>query len=218
MHVVIVGCGRAGTELAAQLDAEGDSVCAVDRDPGAQARLPAGFGGEFVAGSGLRRPVLEAAGIERADALVALTASDSLNIVIARVARDVFRVPHAIGRLTDFEYVPAASQLGLEMVTSVRMTVDRVHRLLRHRRLEPDYTFGNGETVLVRAQVPDYLDGRAVTEFAVEGEISVVEITRGGHSSIPGPRTTLRKDDRVSFVVASSSLQRLRSFLGGRWE
>ena len=218
MHVVIVGCGRAGTELAAQLDAEGDSVCAVDRDPGAQARLPAGFGGEFVAGSGLRRPVLEAAGIERADALVALTASDSLNIVIARVARDVFRVPHAIGRLTDFEYVPAASQLGLEMVTSVRMTVDRVHRLLHHRRLEPDYTFGNGETVLVRAQVPDYLDGRAVTEFAVEGEISVVEITRSGHSAIPGPRTTLRKDDRVSFVVASSSLQRLRSFLGGRWE
>jgi trk/ktr system potassium uptake protein len=218
MHVVIVGCGRAGTALAARLDAEGESVCAVDRDAGARSRLPPGFGGEFVQGSGMRRPVLEAAGIERADALVALTQSDSLNIVIARVARDVFRVPHAIGRLIDFEYVPAATELGLDMVTSVQMTVDRVHRILRHRRLEPDYTFGNGETVLVRAPVPDYLDGRPVTEFAVEGEISVVEITRSGRSAIPGPGSTLRQGDRVSFIVTSNSLQRLRSFLGGRWE
>ena len=84
MHIVIVGCGRAGTALAARLDAEGDSVSAVDSDSGARARLPAGFGGEFVLGSGLRRTVLEAAGIERADALVALTASDSLNIEIGR--------------------------------------------------------------------------------------------------------------------------------------
>ena len=218
MHVVIVGCGRAGTALAARLDAEGESVCVVDYDGGAQARLPAGFGGEFVTGSGMRRPVLEAAGIERADALVALTASDSLNIVIARVARDVFRVPHTTGRIADFEHVPVAAELGLDMVTSVRMTVDRLHRLLRHRPLEPDYTFGNGETVLVHAPVPDYLDGRSVTEFNVEGEIGVVEVTRGGHSAIPGSGTTLRKGDRVSFVAASSSLQRLRSFLGGRWE
>ncbi len=218
MHVVIVGCGRAGTALAARLDAEGDSVCAVDRDSQAHGRLPASFGGEFVTGSGLHRPVLEAAGIERADALVALTSRDSLNIVIARVARDVFRVPHAVGRITDFEHVPVANELGLDMVTSVQMTVDRVHRILRHRPLEPDYTFGNGETVLVRAPVPDYLDGRPVTEFAIEGEISVVEITRAGHSTIPGPGTTLRKGDRVSFVVTSNSLQRLHSFLGGRWE
>ena len=218
MHVIIVGCGRAGTSLAARLDAEGDSVCAVDRDSRAQASLPAGFGGEFVTGSGLHRPVLEAAGIERADALVALTESDSLNTVIARVARDVFRVPHVVGRLTSFEHVPVASELGLDMVTSVQMTVDRVHRILRHRPLEPDYVFGNGETVLVRAPVPDYLDGRPVAEFAIEGEISVAEITRAGHSTIPGPGSTLCKGDRVSFVVTSASLQRLESFLGGRWE
>jgi trk/ktr system potassium uptake protein len=217
MHVVIVGCGRAGTALAARLDAEGDSVSAIDSEPRAQARLPAGFRGEFVAGSGLRRPVLEAAGAERADALVALTASDSLNIVIARVARDAFSVPRVIGRLTDLEHTPAATELGLDMVASVQMTVDRVHRMLRHRPLEPEYTFGNGETVLVRALVPSYLTGRQVSEFAVEGEIGVVEVTRGGHSMIPGAGATLREGDRVSFVATSGALRRLHSFLGGRW-
>jgi trk system potassium uptake protein TrkA len=218
MHVVIAGCGRAGTALAVRLDAEGDSVCVVDRDATARNRLPGGFGGEFVTGSGMRRAVLEAAGIERADALVALTPSDSLNIVIVRIAREVFRVPRVTGRLNDVEHAAIAAELGLDMVTSVRMTVDRVHRLLRHAPLEPEYTFGNGESLLVRAPVPDYLAGRKAAEFNVEGEITVVEITRGGHSLIPGPGTALRQGDRMSFVVASTALERLRGFLGGRWQ
>ncbi|HLI39043.1 MAG TPA: TrkA family potassium uptake protein [Streptosporangiaceae bacterium] len=218
MHVVIAGCGRAGAALAARLDAEGDSVTAVDVDPRARDRLPARFGGQFLPGSGLRRPVLEAAGIERADALVALTSSDSLNIVITRIARESFHVPRVVGRLTGVEHAAAATELGLDMVTSVRMTVDRVHRILRHAPLEPDYTFGNGETLLVRATIPDYLAGRRAAEFNVEGEITAVEITRGGHSVIPGPGAQLRHGDRVSFIVASAALDRLRSFLGGRWQ
>ena len=187
MHAVIVGCGRTGTALAVRLDAEGDSVGAIDIDGRARERLPGRFGGEFVAGSGLRRPVLEAAGIERADALVALTSRDSLNIVIARVAREVFRVPAVVGRLTGVEHTAVSTELRLHMVTSVAMTVDRVHRMLHHSPLEPEYTFGNGESLLVRTPVPDYLDGRRVAEFNVEGEITVAEITRGGHSMIPAP-------------------------------
>jgi trk system potassium uptake protein TrkA len=218
MHAVIVGCGRTGTALAVRLDAEGHSVSAIDIDPRARERLPGGFSGEFVAGNGLRRAMLEAAGIERADALVALTSRDSLNIVIARIARETFRVPAVVGRLNGMEHVAAATELGLHMVTSVAMTVDRVDRMLRHAPLEPEYTFGNGETLLVRAIIPDYLAGRQAAEFNVEGEITAVEITRGGRSLIPGPGAELRHDDRVSFVVASTALERLRSFLGGRWQ
>ncbi len=216
MHIVIVGCGRSGAALAARLDAEGDSVCVIDADRQARARLAGGFRGSFVEGSGMHRSVLEAAGLARADAFVALSSNDSLNIVAARVARDVFHVPHVVGRLHDSERAPICTDLGLAMVTSVRMTVDRVHRMLRHARLEPERTFGNGESLLVRSPVPDYLAGRLVTELNVPGEIQVVEVTRGGHSSIPGTGATLREGDVVSFVVAATSLGRLRGFLGGR--
>jgi trk system potassium uptake protein len=130
----------------------------------------------------------------------------------------VFRVPAVVGRLTGVDHTSAAAELGLDMVTSVRMTVDRVHRMLHHAPLEPDYTFGNGETLLVRATIPDYLAGRQAAEFNVEGEITVVEITRGGRSMIPGPAAELRPGDRAGFVVAAAALDRLRSFLGGRWQ
>lgn len=217
MYAVIVGCGRSGAALAARMDAEGEIVVVVDVDATAQARLPRGFGGRFVVGSGMRPEVLEDAGIGRAEAFVALSSSDSLNIVACRIARDVFHVPRVVGLLHDAERAPVGSELGLALVTSVRMTVDRVHRMLRHTRLEPEHTFGNGESHLVRSPVPDYLDGRDLAEFNVPGEIQVVEVTRGGHSMIPGSRATVRAGDVVSFVVASGSLARLRNFLGGRW-
>jgi trk system potassium uptake protein len=216
-HVMIIGCGRAGSALAARLAAERESVAVVDRDPAARDLLPSGFKGEFVTGDGLSRPVLEEAGIGRAGALVALTSSDSLNLVIARTARDVFHVPRVVGRIQDTETAPLGVELGLSMVTPVRMTVDRVHRMLRHSRLEPEHTFGNGESLLVRSPSPDYLAGRGAAEFDVPGEIRVVEITRGGHSFIPTQDALLRRGDLLTFVVASKSLGRLRGFLGGRW-
>lgn len=217
MQVVIVGCGRSGSLLAATLDAEGDSVAVVDIDEHTQERLSTGFEGRFIRGDAMSRAVLESAGIAKADALVALSARDSLNIVCARVARDVYHVPHVVGRLHDADRAPVCTDLGLPMVTSVRMTVNRIHRMLRHQRLEPERSFGNGETVLVRSSVPAYLEGRPIADFNVPGEIQVVEVTSGGRSRIPAGGQAIRSGDVLSFAVASASLARLRSFLGGRW-
>ena len=217
MQVVIIGCGRSGSHLASTLDSEGDTVAVVDIDPHSEERLSSGFKGSFVKGDAMSRAVLESAGIESADAFVAVSSNDSLNIVSARVARDFYRVPHVVGRLHDVDRAPVCADLGLPMVTSVRMTVNRIHRMLRQQRLEPEHSFGNGETVLVRSPVPDYLQGRPIAEFNVRGEIQVVEVTSAGRSKIPSDGQLIRAGDTLSFIVASASLDRLRSFLGGRW-
>ncbi len=217
MHVVIVGCGRSGAHLASTLDAEGDTVAVVDVEPQARERLSGAFHGSFLTGDGMNRAVLEKAGIRSAEAFVAVSSNDSLNIVSARIARDVYHVPRVVGRLHDADRAPVCAELGLAMVTSVRMTVNRIHRMLRHEHMEPEHTFGNGETVLVRSPVPVYLRGRPVADFEVPGEIRVVEVTSAGRSQIPMDAQVIRAGDTLSFIVASASLERLRSFLGGRW-
>jgi trk/ktr system potassium uptake protein len=217
MQVVIMGCGRTGSALATRFDAEGDQVTVMDPDDTAEGRLPAGFRGRFLAGNGINPVVLEAAGIAHAEAFVALTPNDSANIVAARVARDTFRVPRVIARLHDPAHAPVYSEFGITTVGSVQTTVNRVIQLLHHQTLEPHQTFGNGETLLVRSAVPGYLAGRRATEFNVPGEISVVELSRAGHSRIPEPSTPLEGGDVLSFIVAAGSLDRLRSFLGGKW-
>jgi trk system potassium uptake protein TrkA len=217
MQVVIMGCGRTGSALARRFEAEGDQVTIMDPDDSAQRRLPGGFHGRFLVGSGVSPAVLESAGIEHAEAFVALTPNDSANIVAARVARDSYRVPQVVARLHDPAHAAIYSELGIVTVGAVPTIANRIMQLVHHRTLEPLQTFGNGETLLVRSVVPGYLAGRPAAEFNVPGEIAVIELSRAGHSRIPEPSTTLVNGDVLSFIVASGSLGRLRSFLGGKW-
>jgi trk system potassium uptake protein TrkA len=213
MYVIIMGCGRVGRSLSERLDNEGHAVCIIDKNPKAALLLSKHFGGRFIVGNGFDREVLVQAGIEQADAFVAVTSGDNSNIVGAITARDEFRVPKVIARIYDPRRADIYHDLGIPTVASVRWTVNETYRRLVHRELEPERTFGFGETVLIQSSAPAYLMGRKVSEFNVEGEIQVVEVSRGGKSIIPGQATTIEADDVISFVVAASSLGRLASFL-----
>ncbi|MEU2980828.1 TrkA family potassium uptake protein [Streptomyces hirsutus] len=213
MRVIIVGCGRAGSLLAAQLAAEGHDVRIVDRVARTRRLLPAGFPGQFHVGNGYSRTVLEAAGIEHADAFVAVTSGDNSNMVSARTAKETYRVPIVLARVYDPRRADLYRELGIPTIASVRWTVHEIHQMLLHRHLTPELSFGNGETLLVRSQLPGYLTGRRLTEFDIDGEIRVVEVTRAGRSLVPAHSTPAEPGDLVTFAVAATSLGRLRGFL-----
>ncbi|MCX4585712.1 TrkA family potassium uptake protein [Streptomyces sp. NBC_01481] len=213
MRVVIAGCGRVGSALATQLTAEGHDVRVIDRTQSSRRRLPAGFPGQFLEGNGFSRAVLERAGIEHADALVAVTSGDNSNIVTARTAKDTYRVPIVLARIYDPRRADIYRELGIPTIASVRWTVNQIHQMLLHRHLTPELTFGNGETLLVRSQLPAYLTGRRLAAFDVDGEIRVVEVTRAGRSLVPAHGTAAEPGDLVTFAVAATALGRLRGFI-----
>ncbi len=213
MRIVMIGCGRVGSALAAQLAAEHHEVSVIDRNPKARRLLPAAFEGEFLVGNGYSRRVLISAGIDRADALIAVTSGDNSNIVSARTAKEVYRVPIVIARIYDPRRADIYRELGIPTVASVRWTVTRIYQMLLHRHLAPEHTFGNGETLLVRSELPSYLTGRAFAELEVDGAIRVVEVTRGGRSLLPVHGGVAEAQDVVSFLVTAGALGRLRAFL-----
>ncbi|GAA0909477.1 TrkA family potassium uptake protein [Streptomyces thermoalcalitolerans] len=214
MRVIIAGCGRVGATLAMRLVTEGHDVRLIDRRPKARTMLPPGFPGAFHVGNGFSRSVLETAGIVHADAFVAVTSGDNSNIVGARTAKETYRVPVVLARIHDPRRADLCGELGIPTISSVRWTVNRVHQMLLHRHLTPDVSFGNGETLLVRSRLPSYLTGRQVTEFDVDGEIRVVEITRAGRSLLPAHGVLAEPGDLVTFGVAATALGRLGGFLG----
>jgi trk system potassium uptake protein TrkA len=213
MHVIVMGCGRVGAGLAERLDSEGHSVCIIDKNPKAYRRLSKRYAGRYVTGIGFSRPVLLDAGIEECDAFIAVTSGDNSNVVGARTAREEFHVPKVVARIYDPRRADIYRDLGITTVASVRWGINEIHHLLFHRNLQPEVTFGNGEALLLRSSVPTYLQGRPLREFNVEGEIQVIEVTRGGRSVIPGPEATIEPGDLISFVVASTAIDRLDSFL-----
>jgi trk system potassium uptake protein TrkA len=214
MRIIIMGCGRVGSALAVQLTAEGHDVRVIDRNPKSRRLLSANFSGQFHVGNGYNRAVLGAAGIEQADAFIAVTSGDNSNIVAARTARETYRVPIVIARIYDPRRADIYRELGIPTVASVRWTVYQIHQMLLHRHLTPELTFGNGEIMLIRSQLPAYLTGRRLSEFEVDGEIRVVEVTRGGRSLLPAHGTVAEPDDLVTFAVGATALGRLRGFLG----
>src|SRR5512136_174046 len=145
MKVIIVGCGRMGSELAGQLALDGHDVTVVDIDPQAFYRLGATFKGKTVEGVGFDRDVLVRAGVEHADALAAVTAGDNRNAIIARVARNVFHVPKVVARLYDPRRAEIYERLGLQTVSSTGWGVSRAMQLLVHPELHVAVTLGNGD-------------------------------------------------------------------------
>jgi trk system potassium uptake protein TrkA len=116
MKVVIMGCGRVGARVAALLDNTGNDVTVIDTDSRAFRRLPPAFGGDTVIGTGIDEDVLRSAGIEDADAFIAVTNGDNRNIMAAQVARRIFDVPEVICRIYDPVREDTYRRLGLDTI------------------------------------------------------------------------------------------------------
>jgi len=216
MKVIIVGCGRAGAELALQLQQDGHDVTVVDKDPKAFYRLGEGFKGDTVTGIGFDRDVLIRAGAERADALAAFTDGDNTNVITARVARNVFRVPKVVARLYDPRRAEIYQRLGLQTVSSTAWGVNRAIQLLIHPDLHVAVTLGNGDVELMELEVPPHWVSHTVNNVNVPGEINVAALTRKGKTIIPTLGAVFQEADRVAVAVLVSSRGRLEEMLALR--
>jgi trk system potassium uptake protein TrkA len=114
MKVVIMGCGRTGAQLAGLLDADQHQVTILDTDTYSFRRLPPDFGGTALLGNGLDEESLKKAGIEEADAFVALTQGDNRNVMAAQIAKHIFDVPKVICRIYDPIRRELYNTLGIE--------------------------------------------------------------------------------------------------------
>lgn len=214
MRIIIIGCGRLGAGLAETLGQRGHGVTVVDLDPAAFERLGPSFRGETVAGGGFDRDVLLMAGIERADGLAAVTSSDEVNVVAARLARLVFRVPRVVARLFDPRKAEVYRRLGLPTISHVTWGINRIVELLCYSRLDTIKSLGSGEVDIVEAEIPHLLVGRTVNDLTVPGEIHVVAVTRRGKTFLPTLGTEFHEGDMVHLALLAESAERLKAILG----
>lgn len=213
MRFVIIGCGRTGSVLARLLVLRGHAVTVVDHDPAHFERLGATFGGQTVIGVGFDRDVLIKAGIERADGLAAVTESDEMNIVAARMASTVFRVPKVFARLFDPRKVEIYQRLGLQTIAPVSWEANRVADMLCGSQFDAVVSLGSGQVDLVRAEVPSPWVGRAVNQVSIPGEVQVVTISRGGKTFLPSLGTVFQAGDWVHLAILTAAADHIKAIL-----
>lgn len=133
LFIVIVGCGRMGSYLANRLSGEGHSVVVVDSREESFAGLAAEFGGFRVEGDATEFAVLHQAKVQQAEALIATTREDNVNLMIALVGKKVFGVPRVMARVFNREREDLYRDLGVETVCPTAVAGDLLLKALAAR-------------------------------------------------------------------------------------
>ena len=214
MKIIIMGCGRVGEQVSRILANEGHHITVIDKEAEPLARLGIDFKGRKVKGIGFDRNVLVEAGIETAEAFAATSSSDNANIIAARIARNIFRVPRVVARLYDPRRAEIYRRLGLVTISSTTWGAERIRKLITYTDLDAVLTFGSGEVSLVSLETPPVLVGRSARHLNLPGEISVVAITRDRAALIPTSGTEFQTGDTIHLAVLATAMERLQALLG----
>jgi trk system potassium uptake protein len=216
MFMIVVGCGRVGSELAYGLYKKGHEVAIIDHVGGSFSHLPPDYRGRTIEGEVLSEDVLRRTGIEHAGGLAAVTNSDAVNAVVGHVARAVYNVHNVVVRNYDPRWRELHEAFGLQVVSSTAWGAGRIEELLSHPFGRSVLSAGNGEVEVFEIPVPDAWRGRPIEELLPPGgECLAVSITRAGKAMLPRPGLRFDAGDVVHVSATLAGMNELRGRAAG---
>lgn len=218
LNIIIVGCGKVGMTLIEQLSKEGHDITIIDKNAAKVQEMSNLYDIMGLVGNGASYSVQMEAGIENADLIIAVTASDELNLLCCTVAKQVGDCA-AIARVRTPDYSKEAGylreKLGLTMIINPELeaSLETARILYLPTALEVN-SFAHGQAEIVKFKIPEgnLLDGMTIATLgkSITNEILVCAIEREGEVYIPGGNFQMAKNDIVSFVAPR---RHIRSFL-----
>ncbi len=213
VHVVIMGCGRVGTQLAQTLDSAGHSVAVIDQDPKAFATLGPDFKGQTVTGIGFDRDRLREAGIEQADAFAAVSSGDNSNILAARVARETFGVGTVVARIYDPRRAEVYQRLGIPTVASVPWQTDQILRRILPGHDSDEWGDASGLITITQLPVGNRWVGERYSRLERESGARIAFITRLGKGMLTDIDSVVQDGDIVHVVLTQDRREQASTVL-----
>ncbi len=209
MNIMIVGCGRVGSQLALLLSQEGHNVTIIDKNQEAFKRLGGTFNGIQVVGNGFDEKLLRELKIDKQDAFVSVTSGDNTNLMASQIAKKMFKVPRVIARVYDPKRADIYRRLGLDIISGTVLVAAMIRDKLIENRFT-SYLIETGELGVIEIVVTKDLKGKHVSELNIPDEFLVVVVERKKKVNIPEPDMRLEIDDKVMGVVRTSSLKKIK--------
>ena len=210
MYVIVIGCGRVGSDLAGRLSQRGHDVTVIDYIGSSFGHLDPNYRGRTIEAESMAEGVLRRAGVDRADALAAVTNSDAVNAVVAHVARTVFKVPNVVARNYDPRWRQLHEAMGLQSVSTTIWGSQRIEEMLETPTLRSVFSAGNGEVEVYELIVGDRWAGQPLGALVEGIECSLVALARGGRAEVPAIGSVLRAGDILHVGATFESAVALR--------
>src|SRR5918997_7232922 len=204
MYVIIVGAGKVGWNLARELIQKENEVTLIEADPHRYAVVEEELEHSVQYGDGSELWVLERAGIERAELVIAVTGDDEDNILICLMATEKYGVDRVIARCNNPRNLQHFELLGVKPAVSA---TDLILRLIEHE--VPKYglvhllDLKEERLEIIETEVPDgcAADGATVKDLGLPNGALVISILRDGGGFVPTGDSVISAGDEVLLVL-----------------
>lgn len=212
MHVIIGGCGRVGAELADRLSDQGHDVVVVDTTEKSFDRIGSTFNGETLVGDITDKDALVDAGVERADAFIAVTDLDNANLMSVEIAKELFGVRKTVARLFNPQREESYRKIGVHYVSGTRLVAKAIMNELRTGTFPAHVSF-ESDVAVVEMRVHRRGHGATVGDLEAVGPVRVAAVQRGMRVRIPSADDRLQEEDLVVAAVGRGAHKKLRGFV-----
>lgn len=206
MNIIIIGCGKVGSELAMQLSQEDHDICVIDQNDSRIRKLTESYDIMGIKGNGCNYAVLQEAGIANADLLIAVTESDELNLLACVIAKKVEKC-HTIARVRNPVYEAESDllkrELGISMIINPELWAaqEMFSVLCFPNAIEVD-TFSRGQVQMMRFRIPagSVLDEMRIAEVSqnLNSNLLICSVESKGEVCIPGGDVVLHSGDIIT--------------------
>lgn len=215
-NIIIVGCGRVGSQLATMLSQSDNNVTVIDREINAFSNLGQDFNGATVQGIGFDQETLESAGVESCDVVAAVTQLDNTNLMVAEVADKLYNVEHVVARLHNPRHERAYLQLGIDYACGTTLVAEEIYSKVSAGHNNHMQMFGDCEIIRCSLDLnaPERNTIR-VSELERPHGIRVVAFERadGSVSSIPTGDSILYNGDTILVCLRHEFLPAFQKFI-----
>jgi len=194
VYIIIAGCRKVGSNLAIGLSRENHDVAVIDSDPENFALLGSGFNGLTITGMPIDEDVLRSAGIEKADALAAVSNDDNINVMISQVAINIFHVQRVITRVYDPEREIVFNKMGVTTICPTTLAVDKIKEFLTAPESQDNHNFRGTGIVFKYVRPSKAIIGKPVNMLE-NGHI--LGIIRNGIFALAEAKTQINETDTV---------------------
>jgi trk system potassium uptake protein TrkA len=161
LYIILVGGGRVGFHLAKELVEANQEVLLIEQDPEKVAEIQEELGDIVMLGDGCEASVLESAGTERANMLLAVTGDDEDNLVACQVAKEKFNVERTVARISNPKNEEIFQKLNVDITVSATSAImARIEPELPTHQLIPLTKLKGSGLEVVEVRIPD--DSRVV--------------------------------------------------------
>ncbi len=222
MNIIILGAGQVGSALAQFLAKENNNITIVDTDTQRLQKLQDHIDVRTVVGHAAYPSILEQAGAEDADMLIAVTPSDEVNLLACQIAKILFKIPDKIARIRRSEYIThpelfdvdfSADAMAINTIISPEVLVTRyIEQLIRYPGSLQVLDFAEGKLRLVglRVRSTGPMLGQSIRDVTAklsqQQEIRIVAIYRNNSAIAPDGDTIFIEGDEVFFLAQADAI------------